>query len=124
MHEQRVVEQGVLGSDGERRRAHVFYVGVERRNIRNPAVRYDGQEGILRASRGGKRARNLRSGLLDRVFREDFLDPLERLLCRRFRRHSALHDVRPTGPRLPAGLAVGSAGHAPRTLDSVRGLTG
>lgn len=107
MHEQRVVEQGVLGSDGERRRAHVFYVGVERRNIRNPAVRYDGQEGILRASRGGKRARNLRLGLLDRVFREDFLDPLERLLCRRFRRHSALHDVRPPVPAcLLASLLV------------------
>ena len=124
MHEQRVVEQGVLGSDGEGRRAHVLQVGVERRNIRNPAVRYDEQEGILRASRGGKRARSLRLGLLDRVFREDFLDPLERLLRPRFRRHSALHDVRPTGPRLPAGLAVGSAGHAPRTRDSARGLTG
>src|SRR6516162_6134802 len=35
-------------------------------------------------------------GLRDRIFREDLLDPLERLLRRRLRRHAIL-DIDPTG---------------------------
>ena len=33
------------------------------------------------------------SGLLDRVFREDLLDPLERLVDGRFRRHPLFDDI-------------------------------
>src|ERR1700675_851354 len=40
-----------------------------------------------------------RSGRLDRIFREYLLDPLERLLRGRLRRHPVLEDVRPSGAK-------------------------
>jgi hypothetical protein len=47
MHEQRVVQQRVLGSDGEQRGAQVFQISVQRRDIRNTPVHDGGKKGIV-----------------------------------------------------------------------------
>ena len=50
MHEQRVIEQGVFGPDGEERGTQVSQIGVERRDIRYAPVR-DGMSFVRSTSR-------------------------------------------------------------------------